>query len=117
MKLLENLNKISPRLTVDEKSTGSCVIVEIESTTYVFTAKHCLRALVEKISLDFYDIKKSNFQCYEYGIAEFEMIIPDDSVDLVILKILSTTPKLNIPNVKIAKDIFSENKDYLIRVC
>lgn len=114
MKLLENLNKISPRLTVDEKPTGSCVIVEIESTTYVFTAKHCLRALVEKISLDFYDIKKSNFQCYEYKIAELEMIIPDASVDLVILKILSTTPKLNIPSVKIAKDIFSESKDYII---
>lgn len=115
MKYLENLYKIAPKLKIDGNNTGSCVVLKENETIYILTAKHCLQNLISNISLDFYDISGDEFVSYNLENNDYETIISDESIDLVILRIKSGITMPNIPIIRLAKEVFATQKQFFIQ--
>ena len=115
MKYLENIYRISPKLKIDGKNTGSSVILNEDGTRYVLTAKHCLKNLNSKISLDFYNTSNGEFESYDLVDGDYKIIPTDESSDMAILKIKSEVQMPGIPSIKLADDVFNKNKDFFLQ--
>lgn len=112
------LNKVTVRISNDNKSVGSGVVFNSGIETYIITAKHCIKDTDKSLKIDFYDSVNEIFISENFNVDNFDLLQSDNpKIDIVLIRIKNKKIEQwkAIPEVKFANSVFDIQKNFVFR--